>query len=725
MFQFSEHVLKICIAQLAKYVGFKSINELAFEILIDLLTRFIIDFGRLSANHANQCNRTQVNFNDIQFVLKSLNLRLDDLIDYLENVKIPFAGGLLPNYPVNTSKQQTFRIQFPSQSECCKRKEFYQDWQPSLDLSLSQYLSELNPEEQHIIENRLEQLDLIDYIDQERKLKITDDLNLNRKLLNKIRTKVSELNIGGFTELSALVPNYIYLSPDGQALSFGDKPGKLPEARQHQQQRQKHTLSKSKNSKSKDSHYLKKSSKKSSHKLSKSERKKKSKQRLQSIDYNIGEQHRESEKQTTIKLVDKRIVATDEQLVINRSKSEEEIVGELMSEMISSVEDKFNESFYDENEAAKTLLLFSCDSSKSVLSSVAESQSIDESENQIDYSLNKSFNNYDLNNNYSVINDLNNNTIDTRKENGHSFNSLTNGKLDRSLMTGDHQNRLNDLKNLTSNEEENTYSKQINSNNLPKLKFKLTFDKYKRSLANHNNDSTINQQPKLNAYSIKSHTHQNQTTKDKQSKRKNKKSNPIEESEKHAQTSNQTKTSRKKNNNIPNEQNEEVYFCPTCNEQDDGTPMIACDGNCKEWFHWRCQNVFIAPKEENWYCLNCSVQQTLEEYRKSKKLNKKKTKELNSTDTPSSSNGGKKRSNKHIQKQEDKKSHKNQSQNDTYYCPTCSKPDNGRLPMVGCDGDCDSWFHYKCVGLTNTPPEDESWYCSNCKKKKKHKKLKK
>lgn len=544
MFTYSEHVLKKCIAQLCRHVGFKSINELAFEILIDLLSRFILDLGKLSVSIANTCNRTQVNIDDICFAFKSLGLNLDDLIVYLtEEAKLPFAGPLQPNYPVKS--KQTIRIQFPTKRECDSRKEFYQDWQPTLSLdSTNQYLTKLDPEQQQNIEHSLEQLDLIDYVEQQRKLKITEDLNLNRKILNKIRSKVNELNIGGFTELEAQVPNYIYLSTDGQALSFGNRPGRLPEARQHQRSTDC-KISKSSNQRE-HSKRSSRSSKKSSTKLSKSEKRKKKDKQRQSIRVDTSRS--------------------------DQNKTEDQIVSELLNEMISSVEDKFNESFYDENEAAKTLVLLSYDSSKSVLSSTAESPSIDEDENQIDYSLTKF--NYDLNNNYSA--DLNNNSIDLqRKENEYLFNNLINGKLEKSFNNlNDYQLRLNDVKNLTIADDEDAdclNSKRNSSNNLPKLKFKLTFDKYKESLANPTEQPNHHHETNGHSHStIKHQLNPTTPTKDKQRK-KSKKANSINNSSTKKETPLNTSksTSKKNKTNIP----QNAYYCPTCDGPDDGTPM--------------------------------------------------------------------------------------------------------------------------------------------------------
>ncbi|KAI8504256.1 transcription initiation factor TFIID subunit 3 [Branchiostoma belcheri] len=46
-----------------------------------------------------------------------------------------------------------------------------------------------------------------------------------------------------------------------------------------------------------------------------------------------------------------------------------------------------------------------------------------------------------------------------------------------------------------------------------------------------------------------------------------------------------------------------------------------------------------------------------------------------------------------------------------WICPACSRPDDGS-PMVGCD-NCDDWYHWPCVGITEEPTEDK-WFCPRC-----------
>ncbi|XP_076447730.1 uncharacterized protein LOC143284685 [Babylonia areolata] len=53
----------------------------------------------------------------------------------------------------------------------------------------------------------------------------------------------------------------------------------------------------------------------------------------------------------------------------------------------------------------------------------------------------------------------------------------------------------------------------------------------------------------------------------------------------------------------------QVWICPACKMQDDGSPMIGCD-KCDDWYHWVCVNITTAPpEEEQWYCPRCSAKE--------------------------------------------------------------------------------------------------------------------
>ncbi|ROT83365.1 putative transcription initiation factor TFIID subunit 3 [Penaeus vannamei] len=56
------------------------------------------------------------------------------------------------------------------------------------------------------------------------------------------------------------------------------------------------------------------------------------------------------------------------------------------------------------------------------------------------------------------------------------------------------------------------------------------------------------------------------------------------------------------------DQGNEVWICPTCGKQDDGSPMIGCD-TCNDWYHWVCVGIQVPPNDDvNWYCPRCLSQ---------------------------------------------------------------------------------------------------------------------
>ncbi|PSN52047.1 hypothetical protein C0J52_04529 [Blattella germanica] len=70
-----------------------------------------------------------------------------------------------------------------------------------------------------------------------------------------------------------------------------------------------------------------------------------------------------------------------------------------------------------------------------------------------------------------------------------------------------------------------------------------------------------------------------------------------------------------------------IWICPECEGQDDGSPMIGCDG-CDAWYHWVCVGIQVPPDvNEDWYCRVCIVKKQQESIAfadKRKKSRKKK-----------------------------------------------------------------------------------------------------
>ena len=54
--------------------------------------------------------------------------------------------------------------------------------------------------------------------------------------------------------------------------------------------------------------------------------------------------------------------------------------------------------------------------------------------------------------------------------------------------------------------------------------------------------------------------------------------------------------------------------------------------------------------------------------------------------------------------------------NQIWICPACGKPDDGS-PMIGCD-ECDDWYHWICVGIQQEPADNQDWFCPRCVQRK-------
>ncbi|XP_020280557.1 transcription initiation factor TFIID subunit 3 [Pseudomyrmex gracilis] len=70
----------------------------------------------------------------------------------------------------------------------------------------------------------------------------------------------------------------------------------------------------------------------------------------------------------------------------------------------------------------------------------------------------------------------------------------------------------------------------------------------------------------------------------------------------------------------------QVWICPACGHQDDGSPMVGCD-DCDAWYHWVCVGMQVPPAaDEDWYCRFCIAKKQEQLHDKKKKKRKKKVK---------------------------------------------------------------------------------------------------
>ena len=229
VYTYSEAALQVAIAQLAQNVGWNGIGSSSFEVLVDVCSRFMREIGKCSSSIAAQYNRTQVNFDDVQMAFNLLGISFSELDDYYAHVdQMPFALGKVPKYTVRT--RPPIRTSLPDANELKMRSEFYDEWLPSLRLNADGGDSLLDNPSKNGSETDAMDADLL--LQQSMGGRVDEEL-LDKRYISLLKAQLgNDSKIGGYTELNALLPKYIYLSNQGQVLSYGTKEGgMLPEAK--------------------------------------------------------------------------------------------------------------------------------------------------------------------------------------------------------------------------------------------------------------------------------------------------------------------------------------------------------------------------------------------------------------------------------------------------------------------------------------------------------------
>lgn len=230
-----DELLRVSIAQLAQNVGWDAVGSSTFDVLADVCTEFIRQISRASKSFAEHRGHNRPTLNDSVLALEHLHIALDSLIDYVHQYPSLQFVARVPTQLASASFG-CYRADWPSEAEIDARTDPYESWMPSLDTRSpaeklqdnSNAESESKPNLDSSGSASLDPLvsltQVYDYFESFPR----NDERPPTSMSESLRTRLDELNIDGYTELNALEPKYIYMNADGQVLSYGGKPGKLP-----------------------------------------------------------------------------------------------------------------------------------------------------------------------------------------------------------------------------------------------------------------------------------------------------------------------------------------------------------------------------------------------------------------------------------------------------------------------------------------------------------------
>nr|XP_014092755.1 transcription initiation factor TFIID subunit 3 isoform X15 [Bactrocera oleae] len=105
---FMREILRTAVAQVCQTIGYHVVQTTSFELLQDILQKFLHEFSRDLRRQVEHYNRTEASLDDIYITLSNLNINISELLDYTNNVEpVPLAVEL-PKFPAHKNTNLNF-----------------------------------------------------------------------------------------------------------------------------------------------------------------------------------------------------------------------------------------------------------------------------------------------------------------------------------------------------------------------------------------------------------------------------------------------------------------------------------------------------------------------------------------------------------------------------------------------------------------------------------------
>lgn len=101
-------LLRISVAQICQTIGYHVIQATPFELLQDILHKFLHEIARDLHRQVEHYERTEANLNDIYITLSNLNVNITELSDYANNVEPVPLSVEVPKFPAHKNTNLNF-----------------------------------------------------------------------------------------------------------------------------------------------------------------------------------------------------------------------------------------------------------------------------------------------------------------------------------------------------------------------------------------------------------------------------------------------------------------------------------------------------------------------------------------------------------------------------------------------------------------------------------------
>ncbi|KAH8252420.1 hypothetical protein KR038_010259, partial [Drosophila bunnanda] len=106
--KYSSDLCRIVIAQITQTIGYSSTLSAPLELLQDVMQKFMDEFARDLHLHMEHANRLEPSVKDARHSLKSLNINVQELLDYIGNVEPVGFTRDVPQFPIKRASNMNF-----------------------------------------------------------------------------------------------------------------------------------------------------------------------------------------------------------------------------------------------------------------------------------------------------------------------------------------------------------------------------------------------------------------------------------------------------------------------------------------------------------------------------------------------------------------------------------------------------------------------------------------
>ncbi|XP_017033629.3 uncharacterized protein Taf3 isoform X1 [Drosophila kikkawai] len=106
--KYSSDLCRIVIAQISQTIGYNCTLSAPLELLQDVMLKFMLEFARDLHGHMEHANRLEPSVKDARHSLKSLNINIQELLDYIGNVEPVGFTRDVPQFPIKRASNMNF-----------------------------------------------------------------------------------------------------------------------------------------------------------------------------------------------------------------------------------------------------------------------------------------------------------------------------------------------------------------------------------------------------------------------------------------------------------------------------------------------------------------------------------------------------------------------------------------------------------------------------------------